>query len=251
MNQFVKQSELNMSNKTGFKIDLDTKKLEKQLRRQQEEAEKELFAKSIVEKQPIYGDMRMLDKTSEEVLKILLAEYENNNSKNYILGVTPDIFPEIYRPGLIQLFANLKQYGIIFDYKSPIGCFVVTLSPFAFTYFEEKEKALKRELEKQNIPSINIGTFNATGSNINFGTISDSTLYLQNIERQIEENGGDDTEELKILLKEVKELCDEIKANKSLPKHSDLMQKISNHISKHGWFYGAIAQLIGNAVITM
>ncbi len=59
-----------------FKITLDTKKLEQQLRRQQEEAEKELVAKSIVEKQPMCGDMRMLDKTSEEVLKILLIEYK-------------------------------------------------------------------------------------------------------------------------------------------------------------------------------
>ena len=241
---------MNMSNKIEFKIDLDTKKLEQQLRRQQEEAEKELVAKSIVEKQPMCGDMRMLDKTSEEVLKILLAKYENNNSKNYILGVTPDIFPEIYRSGFPQIFENLKQYGVIFDYKNPIGCFIVTLSPSAFTYFEDKEKALKREHEKQNIPNINIGTFNATGSNINFGTISDSTLYLD-IERQIEENGGNDTEELKILLKKVKELCDEIQANKSLPERSDLMQKISNHMSKHGWLYNPIAQLILNAVMTV
>lgn len=233
-----------------FKITLDTKKLEQQLRRQQEEAKKELVAKSIVEKQPMCGDMRMLDKTSEEVLKILLIEYKNSNSKNYILGATPDIFPEIYRAGLSQIFENLKQYGVIFNYKSLIGGFWVTLSPSASTYFEDKEKALKREQEKQNIPSISIGTFNATGSNINFGTISDSTLYLD-IERQIEENGGNDTEELKILLKEVKELCEEIQANRSLPERSDLMQKISNHMSKHGWLYGALAQLIGNAVMTV
>lgn len=28
------------------------------------------------------------------------------------------------------------------------------------------------------------------------------------------------------------------------------MNRISNHLEKHGWFYGAVAQLIGNAAMT-
>ncbi|MBP3742720.1 MAG: hypothetical protein J6J00_07015 [Treponema sp.] len=52
------------------------------------------------------------------------------------------------------------------------------------------------------------------------------------------------------MLEEVKELCENIKVNNPLPKRSNLMTKISNHLEKHGWFYGAVVQLLGTAAMT-
>lgn len=93
----------------------------------------------------------------------------------------------------------------------------------------------------------------APGSNVNVGTISHSTITANNvissIEKEIEEKGGSDKEELRSLLEEIKELCDNIQANKSLPKSKVLMNKISKHFSTHGWFYGAVVQLIGTAAM--
>ena len=88
---------------------------------------------------------------------------------------------------------------------------------------------------------------------MNLGTLSHSTMTTKNtasfIEKEIEEKGGEDKEELRDLLEEIKELCDNIQANKSLPKSKSLMNRISKHFETHGWFYGAAVQLIGTAAM--
>ena len=255
----------------SFKIELDTRKLEQAIKKQQHEAkrlaEKQareakiqaeknariVAAKSIVEKQPVVGGIKVLDKNSEGILKILLKMYDKR--KSYEIQADYDEIPEEYQSGLIQILDNLKQYGMIFDHVEFIGGgFMFTLSPQALTYFEDKEKVLKAEQEKTMTPNINIQNLNATGSNINFGSIIDSTLsaqnFVSNLEKQIEEQGGEDKAELKDLLEEVKELCESIKVNNPLPKRANLMTKISNHLDKHGWFYGAVVQLLGTATMT-
>lgn len=255
----------------NLKIEFDTRKLEHAIKKQQQEAkrlaEKQAreakvqaeknariaVAKSIVEKQPVVGGIKMLDKNSEEVLKILLKMY--TECKSYDIQASYDEIPEGYQNGLTQILDNLKQYGMIFRHIEFIGGeFEFSLSPQALTYFDDKEKALKAEQEKTVAQNINIQNLNATGSNINFGSIIDSTLTAQNIvsnlEKQIEEQGGEDKAELKDLLEEVKELCENIKVNNPLPKRSNLMTKISNHLEKHGWFYGAVVQLLGTAAMT-
>lgn len=265
----------------NIKFAFDTRKLEQQLKKQQQEAkrlaerqmsaaklqaemaarearrqaEKEkriAVAKAIVEKQPVIGGMKMMDKASEEVLKIFLKMYDEY--KSYDIQANYKEIPEGYQNGLTQILDTLQQHGMIFRHIEFIGGeFQFSLSPTALTYFEDKEKALKTEMEKQMQQNISIHSFTATGSSINFGTIVDSTVTAQNIaseiERKIEEQGGEDKAELKILFDEVKELCETIKANMPLPKRVNLMNRISNHLEKHGWFYGAVAQLIGNAAM--
>ena len=67
----------------------------------------------------------------------------------------------------------------------------------------------------------------------------------------IDEKGGEDKEELLELLEEVKELLENIQTSRSIPKQKKLFQRISDHVAKHGWFYGAIVQLLGTATMTM
>lgn len=255
----------------NFKIEFDTRKLEQAIKKQQQEAkrfaekqareakrqaEKDAriaVAKSIVEKQPVVGEIKMLDKNSEEILKILLKMYDE--CKCFDIHAEYDEIPEGYQNGLTQILENLKQYGMIFRHIEFLGGgFDFSLSPQALTYFEDKEKALKAEQEKTMAQNINIQNLNATGSNINFGSIINSTLTAQNIvsnlEKQIDEEGGEDKAELKDILEEVKELCESIKVNNPLPKRANLMKKISNHLEKHGWFYGAVVQLLGTAAMT-
>lgn len=220
-------------------------------RRQAEQEARILVAKSVVERQPIIGGMKIMDKASEDVLKILLEQHKD--TAEYELKVGYDSFPNEYHTGLFQIFETLKHYGMIFRYATYLrGVFLINLSPNALTYFEDKEKAQEAEMEKQQ-QNINIQNLTATGSSINFGTISNSTVTAQNIvseiERRIEEQGGEDKAELESLLADVKELCEDIKSNMPLPKRANLMNKISSHLEKHGWFYGAMAQLIGNAAM--
>ena len=255
----------------SFKIELNARKLEQAIKKQQQEAKRLAerqareakiqteknariaVAKSIIEKQPVLGGIKMLDKNSEELLKILLKMYDD--CKCFDIHADYDEIPEGYQSGLTQILDNLKQYGMIFRHIEFLGGgFNFSLSPQALTYFADKEKALKDEQDRQMAQNINIQTLSATGSNINFGTITNSTLTTQNIvseiEKQIEEQGGDDKDELKDLLEEVKELCESIKTNNPLPKRANLMTKISNHLEKHGWFYGAVVQLLGTAAMS-
>ena len=84
-----------------------------------------------------------------------------------------------------------------------------------------------------------------------FGDVSGSTLTVDNsihkIEQAIEENGGTDKEDLYEILNDVKELIENIQTSRTIPKQKKLFERISDHMEKHGWFYGAVVQLLGTA----
>jgi len=191
----------------------------------------------------------MLSKGAESILQVLIKLYQESGEMT--LCNNCDVFPKGYQNGLSYIFAELEQNGIIYN---PIeymgGDFSLDLSPEALTYFDDKDKT---EKEKQTAQSITIHNFTATGSNVNLGTLSHSTMVTENavsfIEKEIEEKGGEDKEDLKNLLEAIKELCDNIQANTSLPKSNRLMNRLSKHFETHGWFYGAIVQLIGTAAM--
>ena len=102
---------------------------------------------------------------------------------------------------------------------------------------------------------MNIGTFTATGSNVILGDAINSSLNVDNsiqrIEKRIEDDGGEDKEALKGLLDEAKELIENIQATREIPKNKGFFNRLSLHLEKHGWFYGEITGLLGNAVLTM
>lgn len=192
----------------------------------------------------------MLDKSSEIVLEALLKISEKYNSLDF--QAEYEELPEGYVNGITQIFETLNVYGLLFRHIEFMGgSFHVTLSPQAKNYFKDKEESLRKEQERRMAQNINI---TATGSNINFGSIINSTLSAENIisnlKKEIEEKGGEDKEELKELFEEVKELCEGIQVNNSLPKRKKLMEKLSNHMAKHGWFYGEIVGLIGSTAIS-
>ena len=112
------------------------------------------------------------------------------------------------------------------------------------------EKA-KSEKEKQ----FNIGSIIANGSNLVLGDVINSALSIDNstsrIEQEIEEKGGEEKEELRELLEEVKELIENMQDSRHIPKKKGLFSKLSNHLEKHGWFYGEVVGLLGSAVMQM
>ena len=112
------------------------------------------------------------------------------------------------------------------------------------------EKA-KSEKEKQ----FNIGSIIANGSNLVLGDGINSALSIDNstsrIEQEIEEKGGEEKEDLRELLEEVKELIENMQDSRHIPKNKGLFSKLSNHLEKHGWFYGEVVGLLGSAVMQM
>jgi len=52
-------------------------------------------------------------------------------------------------------------------------------------------------------------------------------------------------------LNEAKEIINEISETKEITPKKSFMEKLNNHLSKHGWFYGAIVGLLGTALLTV
>ena len=124
--------------------------------------------------------------------------------------------------------------------------------PTALSYFEDKESALVRKKKAEEKMSVNSIT---NYGNIVLGDVTNSTLTVDNsvreIERMIDERGGEDKEELNDILNEIIELLENIESSRSVPKQKRLFQRLTDHLAKHGWFYGAVIQLVGTTVIQM
>lgn len=209
------------------------------------------MAMTIVNGQPIIGGMRIMDDASEEVFNVILSVYKPNDER--VVRGNYEIVPLAYHDSLSLEFEKLRLYGVISSpYVWISTMWEATITPQGITYFENKEQALKRHEEEQK--QMSFGNITNYG-NIVFGNVSGSTLTVDNsiheIERMIDEQGGEDKAELLELLEEVKELIENIQTSRNIPKQKKLFQKISDHVAKHGWFYGAIVQLLGTATMTM
>lgn len=235
----------------------EAKKLaDKQLREKRKQIQQETnrqVASTIVNGQPIIDGMRMMDTSSEEILKCILSAYDGN--KNREVRGNDTIIPVAYQSSLSLEFEKLKMYGVLTYacvYISAI--WEVTLAPKGLTYFEDKIQAEEKEKVMQK-SSINIGSIVSTGSNLILGDVVDSVLLIDNsiqrIESEIDKKGGEDSESLKELLDEVKELIENMQESRHIPKNKSLFEKLSNHLEKHGWFYGEVVGLIGAAALKM
>ncbi len=229
--------------------------LDKQRREAKRIAEQEARraqARAIVDGQPIVGGMRILDKASEEILKILLSLYDGNDNRR--ISGEHEIFPGSYYHSIGLEFEKLIMYGVVTSYQPYINEWYAVLAPQGITYFEDKEIAQEKE-SKTNHGSINIGSIIANGSNLILGDVINSSLSVDNsiqrIEQEIEEKGGEDADALKELLGEVKELIENIKDSRHIPKSKSLFSKLSTHLEKHGWFYGEVIGLLGATALQL
>ena len=230
-----------------------SKQIADKQRREQEKADRRAAlrdrASSIVNGQPLIEGFRVMDQTAEAVLECLL-HCEKVNSVH--INFKDEIFPDYVQMSLGLEFEKLIQYGMIGGLLCYDNGGMLDLLPPAFTYFESKnaayEKRQKQEESNKLQSIINYG-------NLVFGNVSDSTLTVDNsihrIEQAIEENGGTDKEELYELLNDVKELVENIQTSRTIPKQKKLFARISDHMEKHGWFYGAVVQLLGTAAINL
>lgn len=229
---------------------------DKQLREQKRQIQRETnrqIASTIVNGQPIIGGMRIMDSSSEEILRCILSVYDGNENRE--VHGNDNVIPTAYQSSLSLEFEKLKMYGVLSSacvYISAI--WEVVIAPQGLTYFEDKVQAEEKEKKMQK-SSINIGSIVATESNLILGDVVNSTLSIDNsikrIESEIDERGGDDADDLKEVLEEIKELLENMKESRHVPKNKNLFKKLSNHLEKHGWFYGEVVGLIGAATMQM
>ena len=221
-------------------------------RKREREAKKAVVrerAASVVNGQPMIEGVRILDATAEEILRRLL-DCERGEGNRVVFD--DDIFPAYVKMSSGLELEKLLQYGMIGDLIIYDNGGWLNLLPQAITYFVDKELALQRQEDRQK--KMDFGNITNYG-NMVFGNVSGSTFSVDNsiheIERLIDERGGEEIEELHELLDEVKELIENMQTSRVIPKQKKLYQRLSDHLEKHGWFYGAVVQLMGTTAVTM
>lgn len=238
-----------------------TSSLEKALEKQRREAEKHareeaqrarqganrITAGQIVAGRPMIGSMQIMDKSSEEILRILLDLAKGDFSKE--LRGNYDIFSQRYQSSLGVEFEKLLQYGVITGFTNYTVMWELYITPEGATYFEDKERAMDEDKKRTATAAFSIENLYANGGQVFLGDVTNSTFSIDNsitkIEQMIDENGGEDVAELKALLAEVRDLLDDMKETHRIPKNSSLFTRLSNHLAKHAWFYGTVVSLIG------
>lgn len=234
--------------KSAFEKQLD--KIQRENRHEARKETRRLRASSIVNGQDIIQGIRIMDKTAEEVLRILLKKQQGSEQQ---MTYSDEDFPDYLASSIDLEIEKLVQYGMISIKVTWDSGGIIYLLPPAVSYFEDKETALKKQ-EEQRMASIQIGSINNSG-NLVLGDAVNSTFSIDNsvhrIENEIEEKGGEDKAELLALLDEVKELMENIEASRTIPKQKGLFNRISAHLATHGWFYGEIVALLGQQAITL
>lgn len=102
---------------------------------------------------------------------------------------------------------------------------------------------------------MDIGTINAANGNVVIGDVINSSINVDNsiqrIQKMIEEKGDEDKEELLLLLDEFKEILENLEDSRHIPKNKGFMNRLSSHLSRHGWFYAEIVNLLGSVGIKL
>ncbi len=188
--------------------------------------EKELLKKLI--------EVENNEKDITEYLKNILENDKNNIKRGVIKSLTDNGLLKVFWADDTVYYANLTQSGR--------------------TYYEREEKHNKN-IEKLASRTYNIGTVTASGGNVFIGDVTNSQLNINNsisnIEKEIEDKceSEDEKAELKELLDEVKEIAENIQESGNIARRKKFFEKMSEHLAKHGWFYGAVIDIIGQAAI--
>ena len=226
-------------------------KQQREANRQAKNEARRTRAASIVNGQPTYGSIRIVDKTAEELINILCAGYKG---EDYSITSQDVELPQYMQSDLELEFEKLKQYGLIADYLCYIdGVWKINIMPCLLTYIQDKENAMMEDKAKHG--AIQIGTINASGGNVVIGDVINSSINVDNsvykIQEMIEKRGGEDKDELLELLEEFKEILENIEQSRHVPRNKGFMNRLSCHLNKHGWFYAEIVGLLGTLGIKL
>ena len=132
-------------------IEKQIKQAKEAERKRERDARKEATrerAASVVNSQPIINGLRILDATSEEILKCLLEHKSEESSR---VSFDDSIFPDYAQMALGLELEKLVQYGMIgglISYDSGGWC---DMLPPSLVYFENKQRVLQEKDNQEDI----------------------------------------------------------------------------------------------------
>ena len=199
----IEKYQKEVAKSTRQKIQAEKRLADKQRReadrRAKEEARRERAA-SIVNGQPAVGGIRIIDKTSEELVNIICDGYEREDFK--VTNNDVEI-PEYMERDLKFEFEKLKQYGLIANYACYItGCWEISILPSLLSYWQDKEKAMKQEQKTSSY--INNFYGNASDIQIQQGTVNSTQTKTV--------NNGFDYETIEKIIEQIKKYNEMIDA---------------------------------------
>lgn len=128
------------------KIQADKRLADKERREAEKRARAEARrerAASIVNGQLSVENLRIIDKTAEELVNIICNGYRRDDFK--VTNKDVEI-PEYLGRDLQFEFEKLKQYGLLSQYAYYIsGCWEISILPSMLSYLQDKEEAMNQE----------------------------------------------------------------------------------------------------------
>lgn len=196
---------------------------------------KELFEELPNNAKELLKELLLVESDKGQIDELLREKIEKDKTDRIVRGI----------------IGTLKYEGLLNVQWADETVYYAELTNAGRTYFEREEKYME-QLNKLNTPSVNIGNLTNSGF-LNLGNVIDSNITINNsiehIEKEIEENGQEDKEELKQLLQEVKDYIDNINETKMLTKNTGLFKRIGEHFAKHQWFYNQVISVLGQVIM--
>lgn len=225
----------------------------------------------------------MLNYDEEEVLKVLLKLYKEQNNKN-ISGSFKD-FPAKYQICYKEIISRLHDKKFIINFDDFIaGDFVLTITSYALRYFTDKENIITQEekttleaIKKEPAKTQNVNSDSSSNSiisqkqdypeqqkenessykeNINRKYKSDDYYInmniiskLKNLEKQAEILEDNQKKELEEILTAIKNILENLRKSSTITPDRKLIEKIFISSSKSPWIYSEIINIFGNMFI--
>lgn len=197
----------------------------------------------------LFNELASSDKSLlKELIKI---DQDGENITDYLKEKIEKDDKDITR-GII---GNLKNNGLLNISWADNTIYFASLTHQGRTFFEREEEYNNRIKMLNSSKTFNIGTINAQDSNVFLGDVINSTVVLNDTLTKIENdinqncNSQEEKESLTELLNEAKEIIDDFKESKQVSTRKGFFKKLSSHLEKHGWFYGEIVGLFGQAML--
>ena len=172
------------------------------------------IAATIVSGQPSIGNIRLLDKTAEDLVTYLKQGYKGE----YVISCKDVNLPDYLLNNISMELEKLKLYGMISNYSCWLGLgWEVSILPCLLTYFEDKEKAHMQSTTNTNnffgdINGLQIqqGTVNSTQNQmidqgLKYDDIQKIIDQINKYDSLIETEFGEKASELRDLIVELKD----------------------------------------------
>lgn len=207
----------------------------------------EFFVEILKQDHPLF--------TSENTLYFQIGFYFMK-----IKTILEDELDEMVTDSKMELLENLKEKAknlksIRYINNISLDCFYKDVFNKIDVTIYDEISSYSIQLSKSNKNTeIKINTLINNG-NVIFGDAINSSFqiekHFEKIEVEIKNRGGEEQVELEEIFKEIKTLITKMYETHEIPRQRNILEKLSGHLSKHGWFYSTIVDLMGQVILNL